>query len=258
VSARLRERVAAGDAEAADQLLRAAGRDEARATEAEAALSAGEGWQAAVAVLPRALGYAHEARRALYRAVAVGAAARGVRRRARRVEPPFHVVLVEPEIPQNTGSVARTCAATGAALELVEPLGFSIEDRWVKRAGLDYWPHVAVRVHASLAALRATAGPEARFFYYSGMAPRAHVEAEHRPGDWLVFGSETRGLPWALLAAEADRAFCIPMARADVVRSLNLASAATLVLYEALRQVGGCALDADAAAPAPPPPDSAP
>ena len=238
MDAELLARTATGDAAAGDALLRALERDAALADAALAALTSG--WAATAALLPRALGYAHEARKVLYRAFAAGAAAR--KRRAAAVEPPFHVVLVEPEIPQNTGSVARTCAATGAVLELVEPLGFSIEDRWVKRAGLDYWPHVTVRVHASVEALRTAAGAEARFFFYAGLGRRAHVDAEHRPGDWLVFGSETRGLAAELLAAEAERTYCIPMARGDVVRSLNLASAATVVLYEALRQVGGCAL----------------
>jgi tRNA (cytidine/uridine-2'-O-)-methyltransferase len=154
------------------------------------------------------------------------------------LESPLHVVLVEPEIPPNTGSTARLCAATGSYLHLVGKLGFSLEDRYLKRAGLDYWPAVKLKLHASLEALYAEEGaPPERFFYYSTKVSRPYTAAAHRPGDYLVFGKETLGLPAELVRREdeAGRAFTIPM-MADAVRSLNLATSVGVVLFEALRQ----------------------
>lgn len=149
---------------------------------------------------------------------------------------PFHIVLVEPEIPPNTGNIARLCAATGTVLHLVGKLGFSIDDRQLRRAGLDYWPAVALRRWESLAQLQ-DAHPEARFWYTSKKAGRCYVEADFRTGDYLVFGKETEGLPDALIDAHPDRCLRIPIF-SPVVRSLNLSTAAGIILYEALRQSG--------------------
>ena len=150
-------------------------------------------------------------------------------------DPPLHVVLVEPQIPPNTGNVARLCAATGCALHLVEPLGFSIADRELKRAGLDYWHAVDVRVHASLAAF--LAAWEAPLWLLSTRAVLPYADAAFARGDALVFGSETRGLPQVLLDERAERALRVPM-RADSVRSLNLSTTAGIVTYAALARLG--------------------
>ena len=150
--------------------------------------------------------------------------------------PPFHIVLIEPEIPPNTGNIARLCAATGTVLHLVGKLGFSIDDRQLKRAGLDYWEAVDVRLWDDLAALQA-AFPAGRFWYTSKKAAKSHIQADYRPGDFLVFGKETVGLPEELLAANRERTLRIPIF-SPTVRSLNLSTAAGIVLYEALRQCG--------------------
>ena len=156
----------------------------------------------------------------------------------------MHIVLVEPEIPQNTGSIARVCAGTGADLHLVGKLGFSLADRYLKRAGLDYWPSVKLHLHESLEAVQAMASPEARFFYFSARAEHVYTEIAFRDGDYLVFGKETTGLPAALLAAlaaeETPRVYGIP--HAATIRSLNLSNAVSIVLYEALRQTGFAAV----------------
>jgi len=151
-------------------------------------------------------------------------------------EPILHVVLVQPEIPQNTGTTARLCAATAARLHLVGPLGFSLEDRYLRRAGLDYWPNVDLEVHADWECFRLK-HPRASFWLFSARAQRSYSDVRYRPADFLVFGGETRGLPPALLAEGGDRALRIPM-RGTAVRSLNLANAAAIVAYEALRQLG--------------------
>ena len=147
---------------------------------------------------------------------------------------PFHIVLVEPEIPPNTGNVARLCAATGTVLHLVGKLGFSIDDKHLKRAGLDYWPHVRLQRWESLEELQ-SAHPEGRFWYTSKKADRGHTEVNYLPGDFLVFGKETKGLTDELLETNRDQAIRIPIFN-DAVRSLNLSTAAGIVLYEALRQ----------------------
>lgn len=147
----------------------------------------------------------------------------------------LHVVLVEPEIPPNTGNIGRLCLAAGARLHLVGPLGFSLDDRSLKRAGLDYWADVDVRRWDSLDALRREADAAgARFFYLTTKAGRAHWSESFRDGDHLVFGPETRGLPGSLLAAHPGHCLTIPQ-RAG--RSLNLATAVGIVLYEAVRQL---------------------
>jgi tRNA (cytidine/uridine-2'-O-)-methyltransferase len=148
---------------------------------------------------------------------------------------PLHVVLVEPEIPPNTGNVARLCAATGCALHLVEPLGFRVDDRDLKRAGLDYWDALAVVLHPSLDAFLETFASR-RLWLLSTRAARPYTEAEFRPGDALVFGKETAGLPQVLLDAHPDRALRIPM-RPDSVRSINLSTAVGVVTYAALARL---------------------
>jgi tRNA (cytidine/uridine-2'-O-)-methyltransferase len=149
---------------------------------------------------------------------------------------PLHIVLVEPQIPPNTGNVARLCAATGCALHLVEPLGFSIEDRALKRAGLDYWDALAVVVHPTLNDFFARV-PPARAWLLSTRAVRSYRDAPFTHGDALVFGKETAGLPAALLETNPERGLRIPM-RPGAVRSINLATAVGIVAYEALATLG--------------------
>jgi len=147
----------------------------------------------------------------------------------------FHVVLIEPEIPPNTGNIGRLCLATGTHLHLVRPLGFSLDDRALRRAGLDYWQEVQVTLWDSFAALREAQSATTRFFFLTTKARRHHWDAEFAAGDFLVFGRETKGLPESLLAANAEH--CLTIAMSDQTRSLNLATAVGIVLYEALRQV---------------------
>jgi tRNA (cytidine/uridine-2'-O-)-methyltransferase len=149
---------------------------------------------------------------------------------------PFHIVLIEPEIPPNTGNIARLCGATGTVLHLVGKLGFSLDDRYLKRAGLDYWDAVEVRRWDSLEELLGQ-HPGGRCWYTSKKAPRPYTKAEFRPGDFLVFGKETMGLPESILATYPEQTIRIPIFN-DRVRSLNLSTAAGIVLYEALRQTG--------------------
>jgi tRNA (cytidine/uridine-2'-O-)-methyltransferase len=149
-------------------------------------------------------------------------------------EPPLHIALVEPEIPPNTGNIARLCAATGTTLHLVGQLGFRLTDRALKRAGLDYWESVNMVRHRNFGEFAAALAP-ARLFYFSTRGERAYTAVRYQPGDVLVFGSETKGLPEDILSAHRDRVLAIPI-RADRVRSLNLATAVGIVLYEALRQ----------------------
>ncbi len=146
-----------------------------------------------------------------------------------------HIVLVEPQIPQNTGNIARTCAAVGAGLHLIKPLGFSIEDRYLKRAGLDYWNKVLVSCCDSFAELRGKY-IDKPFFYASTKAGKAYTEADLSKDCFIVFGKETAGLPEELLEANRDMCIRIPM-KAEI-RSLNLSNSVAIVLYEALRQQG--------------------
>ena len=148
----------------------------------------------------------------------------------------FHIVLIEPEIPPNTGNIARLCAATGTILHLVGKLGFSIDDKHLKRAGLDYWEAVDVRRWKSLQELQEKF-PAGRFWYTSKKAAKNHVQADFQAGDFLVFGKETLGLSEELLQSNAEQSIRIPIHN-PVVRSLNLSTAAGIVLYEALRQTG--------------------
>ena len=145
----------------------------------------------------------------------------------------FNVVLVEPEIPPNTGNVGRLCLATRSTLHLVKPLGFSLEDRQLKRAGLDYWDEIEVRVWESFDQLQSKQAGDARYFFLTTKTKRPYHEVKFTSGDFLVFGRETKGLPESLLAANIDNCVTIPMHGA---RSLNLATAVAIVLFEAVRQ----------------------
>lgn len=147
----------------------------------------------------------------------------------------LNIVLVEPEIHPNTGNVARTCAATGARLHLVEPLGFDISDKAVKRAGLDYWPMVDLRVYDSLDHIFSV-NPRPDLWLATTKAPRDYTQARFRDGCWLMFGKESAGLPQDLRERWRDRCLRIPM-RPDA-RSLNLANSVAVLAYEALRQQG--------------------
>jgi tRNA (cytidine/uridine-2'-O-)-methyltransferase len=146
----------------------------------------------------------------------------------------IHVALVEPEIPPNTGNIARLCAATFSPLHIVGATGFRMDDRTLKRAGLDYWSEVKLSRHIDLEALYA-ALPDSRFLYLTTKATSSYTDWKFNDGDCLVFGRETRGLPEDLLNANADHCLTIPMPNPNV-RSLNLATSVGIVLYEALRQ----------------------
>src|SRR4051812_31732445 len=146
----------------------------------------------------------------------------------------FNVVLVEPEIPPNTGNVARLCLATKSTLHLIKPLGFSIDDKQLKRAGLDYWKDVEVRVWESFDELQRGQSSAVRFFFLTTKTKRVYYGEDFKRGDFLVFGRETKGLPESMLAAHADACITIPM---HGTRSLNLATAVAIVLFEAMRQI---------------------
>lgn len=148
---------------------------------------------------------------------------------------PLGIVLVEPEIPPNTGNIARLCAATGTELHLVHPLGFDVSEKAVRRAGLDYWHLVRVFEHQSFAAFEASRRKDARCHFFTGKATQSYLGVTFGAGDYLVFGRESVGLPDALLDAHPDELVGIPMPGA--VRSLNLANASAIALYEALRQL---------------------
>ncbi|HNQ14249.1 MAG TPA: tRNA (cytidine(34)-2'-O)-methyltransferase [Pyrinomonadaceae bacterium] len=147
----------------------------------------------------------------------------------------LHIALVEPEIPPNTGNIARLCAATNTMLHIVGATGFRMDDRTLKRAGLDYWDHVELQRHIDLGRLYASL-PESRFVYLTTKSDRTYTEWEFRDGDCIVFGRETRGLPDELLAANRETCLTIPMVNPNV-RSLNLATSVGIVLFEAIRQI---------------------
>ncbi len=149
----------------------------------------------------------------------------------------MHIVLVEPEIPPNTGNVARLCAATQSQLHLIEPLGFRLGDAELKRAGMDYWQHVRWRAWTNWNAFRASLSSEARLWFIESNGPKLYTEARFGPADYLVFGRETAGLPQPLLAQHHDHWLRIPMFNSQA-RSLNLSNCVALVLFEALRQQG--------------------
>jgi tRNA (cytidine/uridine-2'-O-)-methyltransferase len=147
-----------------------------------------------------------------------------------------HVVLVAPEIPPNTGSIGRLCVATGTPLHLVEPLGFVIDDKHLRRAGLDYWRHVELHRWPTWDAFLA-GRPVGRLLCFAARAPRSYASVRYRHDDLLVFGGESRGLPDSIRAAHAEALYGIPLANPRV-RSLNLATAVAIVLFEGLRQLG--------------------
>ena len=149
----------------------------------------------------------------------------------------MNIVLVEPEIPGNTGTIARTCAATGAALHLVHPLGFSLEDRYLRRAGLDYWSLLTILHYDSFRDVRER-HPDGVFHFLTTHAGKTYTEVAYGADDFLVFGKETRGLPPELIAENRARCCRIPMLDEAKARSLNLSNAVGIVLYEALRQNG--------------------
>ena len=150
--------------------------------------------------------------------------------------PQLHIVLVEPEIPQNTGNISRTCAATGAKLHLIEPLGFQIDDRKLKRAGLDYWPLLDIAMYKNLEDFFArNSGP---YFYFSTKASRVYSDIAYPESVYLVFGKETKGLPESLLHAHPDACVRLPMIDNDAARSLNLSNSVAVGVYEVLRQWG--------------------
>lgn len=149
----------------------------------------------------------------------------------------FHIVFVEPEIPGNTGNIARTCAATGAKLHLVRPLGFNIDDKTVKRAGLDYWQYVDLEVHDSLEAFLKRYA-DSRKFLVTTKGSRLYTQPEYKDGDMFLFGRETAGLPKDFIAANQEMTVRIPMSKETRMRSLNLANCGNIILFEALRQMG--------------------
>lgn len=148
---------------------------------------------------------------------------------------PLNIVLVEPSIPPNTGNISRLCAATGTKLHLVEPLGFDLSEKQLRRAGLDYWDSVDLTVYPDFDAFLEQ-NPEGRKWYCSTAGQISYLNVEYAPGDFLVFGNETVGLPDELLAKHPDAVLNIPI-KLDCVRSLNLSNCAAIVLYEALRQI---------------------
>lgn len=145
----------------------------------------------------------------------------------------FNIVLVEPEIPQNTGNIARTCAATGCTLHLVRPLGFEVSDKYLKRAGLDYWQYVEIKYWDCFDQLQ-RAYPRGKFYFFTTKGRCRHSDAQLKEGDFLVFGKETKGLPEELLKAHPEECLRIPMI--DETRSLNLSNSVAIAVYEGLRQ----------------------
>lgn len=152
---------------------------------------------------------------------------------------PMNIVLVEPEIPQNTGNIARSCRATGSTLHIVKPMGFSIDDKKLKRAGLDYWHELDIRYYENLEGFFAKC--KGTYYFCSTKAQKRHSEVQYCDGDYLVFGKETKGLPETLLHDRYDSCVRIPMLPG--IRSLNLSNAVAIVLYEALRQLDYDALE---------------
>lgn len=150
----------------------------------------------------------------------------------------LHIVLVEPEIPPNTGNISRTCAATDTVLHLVKPLGFSIDDKSLKRAGLDYWQYVKVEVHESLDEFMEKYGGKMRMFLATTKGGHLYTDVEYKDEDMFLFGKETAGLPRDFIAEHEEFAIRIPMSRDTRLRSFNLSNSANIILFEALRQLG--------------------
>ena len=149
----------------------------------------------------------------------------------------LNIVLVEPEIPQNTGNIIRSCAATGTTLHLVRPLGFCMDDKYLKRAGLDYWDLVEIKYYDSFDEVREQ-NPDAKFFYSTTKAKQTHSDVKYEENSFIVFGKETKGLPESLIMDNLETAIRIPMVDIEKARSLNLSNSVAIVLFEALRQIG--------------------
>ncbi|MDR0886148.1 MAG: tRNA (uridine(34)/cytosine(34)/5-carboxymethylaminomethyluridine(34)-2'-O)-methyltransferase TrmL [Clostridiales Family XIII bacterium] len=149
----------------------------------------------------------------------------------------YHIVLVEPEIPGNTGNISRTCAATGTKLHLVKPLGFALDEKKMKRAGLDYWDHLDLEIHESLSDFMAKY-TDVPMYFLSKYGSLTYSDFEYEEGAMFLFGRETKGLPKDLIADHSDRTLRIPMVDDESIRSLNLSNTAAIVIYEALRQRG--------------------
>lgn len=149
----------------------------------------------------------------------------------------LHIVLVEPEIPPNTGNIARTAAATGSILHLVKPLGFSLDEKSLRRAGLDYWPYVKLEIHEGLEDFLEKYG-DRRMWLSTTKGEKLYTEADFHDEDMLLFGKETAGLPRDFIESRKDRAIRIPMSKETRLRSFNLSNSANIVLFEALRQLG--------------------
>jgi tRNA (cytidine/uridine-2'-O-)-methyltransferase len=147
----------------------------------------------------------------------------------------LNIVLVEPEIPQNAGNIVRTCACTGSKLHMVKPLGFEVSDKYLKRAGLDYWHFVEIRFYDSIEELMAEHYKGDNFYFFSTKAKKIHSEVSYKDGDFLVFGKETKGLPESLL--EKHYSECVRLPMNDETRSLNLSNSVCVGVYEALRQM---------------------
>ncbi|NLT95219.1 MAG: tRNA (uridine(34)/cytosine(34)/5-carboxymethylaminomethyluridine(34)-2'-O)-methyltransferase TrmL [Clostridia bacterium] len=147
----------------------------------------------------------------------------------------FNIVLVEPEIPANTGNIARTCAVTNSKLHLIRPLGFSIDDKHLKRAGLDYWDLLNVQIYECLDDFFQK-NPQGNFYFATTKAKNYYTEITYRPGDYFLFGKETKGLPLHLLEQNPEKCIRIPMLKNDHARSLNLSNSVAVVVYEAFRQ----------------------
>lgn len=152
----------------------------------------------------------------------------------------INIVLLEPEIPQNTGNISRTCAATGASLHLIEPLGFTITDAKLKRAGLDYWKYLDIHYYKNIEDFYEK-NPDGEYFYFSTKAPRAYTEITYPDNSYLIFGKETAGIPETILEKNLDRCVRIPMLKG--LRSLNLSNSAAIAVYEVLRQDGFSGLE---------------
>ena len=148
----------------------------------------------------------------------------------------INIVLVEPEIPQNAGNIARTCAVTGSVLHMVRPLGFEVTDKQLKRAGLDYWHYLDIRYYDSIEEVMKKYYNGSNFWFYSTKSKHIHSDVKYKDGDFLVFGKETKGLPEPLLKAHYDECVRIPMM--GTLRSLNLSNSVCVGVYEALRQIG--------------------
>ena len=148
----------------------------------------------------------------------------------------INVVLVEPEIPQNTGNIIRTCAATGATLHLVKPLGFSLEDKYLKRSGLDYWDIANIQYYDSFEEV-VEKNPSGTFFYATTKVNQAHSDVKYVDNSFIVFGKETKGLPESLIKSNLETCIRIPMLNLEKARSLNLSNSVAIVVYEALRQL---------------------